>query len=50
MISENRSGLFIQPWVVVLPALTIALLAIGVNLIADAVARSIGRSIVGQDA
>lgn len=49
MISENRTALLIQPWVVVVPAVTIALLAIGVNLVADAVARSAGRSVVGRD-
>lgn len=49
MISENRTGLLIQPWVVVVPAVTIALLAIGVNLVADAVARSAGRSVVARD-
>jgi peptide/nickel transport system permease protein len=46
MISENRGGLLLQPWVVVVPAATIALLTIGVNLVADGVARSIGRSLV----
>lgn len=50
MISENRIGLFIQPWVVVVPALTLALLCIGVNLIADGVARSAGRSLLARDA
>jgi peptide/nickel transport system permease protein len=50
MISENRVALFLQPWVIVVPALTIALLCIGVNLIADGVARSAGHSIVGRDA
>jgi peptide/nickel transport system permease protein len=50
MISENRVALFLQPWVIVLPALTIALLCIGVNLTADGVARSAGHSIVGRDA
>ena len=35
MISENRVGMFLQPWVIVVPAMTIALLCIGVNLIAD---------------
>jgi peptide/nickel transport system permease protein len=49
MISENRAGLFIQPWVVALPAVTLALLCIGVNLIADGVARSAGRSILARD-
>lgn len=49
MISENRAGLFVQPWVVVVPALTIAALCIGVNLVADGVARSAGRSLLGRD-
>ncbi len=48
MISENRAGLLVQPWVVVVPAATIALLTIGVNLIADGVARSVGRSLVSR--
>lgn len=50
MISENRIGLMRQPWVVLVPAAAIALLAIGVNLIADAVARSAGRSTDVPDA
>jgi peptide/nickel transport system permease protein len=45
MISENRAGLTLQPWVVVAPAIAIAVLMIGVNLVADSVARSAGRSI-----
>jgi peptide/nickel transport system permease protein len=49
MISENRLGALTQPWVVVVPALTIGIFAIGVNLLADAVARSVGRSIIGRD-
>jgi peptide/nickel transport system permease protein len=49
MISENRTGLLVQPWIVIVPAVTIALLAIGVNLVADAIARSVGRSVVGRD-
>ena len=49
MISENRAALLIQPWVVVVPALTIALLAIGVNLMADAVAHGLGRSLTARD-
>lgn len=44
MISENRPGLTIQPWAVVIPAALIALLTIGVNLVADAVARGSGAS------
>jgi peptide/nickel transport system permease protein len=49
MISENRAALFVQPWVVVVPALTIAILCIGVNLVADVVARKAGRSVLGRD-
>jgi peptide/nickel transport system permease protein len=49
MISENRIGLTIQPWVCVVPALTIALLAIGVNLVGDAIARSAGQSVTSRD-
>ncbi len=49
MISENRAALFVQPWVVVVPALTIAILCIGVNLVADGVARRAGRSVLGRD-
>jgi peptide/nickel transport system permease protein len=48
MISENRTALLIHPLVVIVPAMTIALLAIGVNLVADAVARSAGHSVVGR--
>lgn len=50
MISENRAGLLTQPWVIVAPAVAIALLAIGVNLVADGVARSAGRSVTGREA
>jgi len=46
MISENRSALLVQPWVIIPPAAAIALLTVSVNLTADAVARSVGRSIV----
>jgi peptide/nickel transport system permease protein len=45
MITENRPGLTFQPWAVVVPALLIAVLTIGVNLLADAVARSLGKSV-----
>jgi ABC-type dipeptide/oligopeptide/nickel transport system permease subunit len=44
MISENRSGITLQPWTIVVPAILIALLTIGVNLVADAIARSLGRT------
>ena len=45
MISENRGGITLQPWAVAAPALLIAALTIAVNLVADAVARSLGTSI-----
>jgi len=44
MISENRIGLTIQPWIVFVPAMTIALLTVGVSLLADAINRNLGRS------
>ena len=44
MIFENRGGLTLQPWAVAAPALLIVLLVVSVNLLADAYARSIGRS------
>lgn len=39
MLNENRNGLLIQPWAVVLPACMIAVLTIGTGLIADSLAR-----------
>jgi peptide/nickel transport system permease protein len=43
MINENRIGLVLNPWAVVVPAALIALLTIGINTFTDAVARvSIG--------
>jgi len=45
MISENRGGITLQPWAVAAPALLIAVLTISVNLVADAIARSLGTSI-----
>jgi peptide/nickel transport system permease protein len=44
MIAENRGGITLQPWAVAAPALLIAFLTISVNLVADAVARSLGTS------
>lgn len=46
MISENRTGLDLNPYVILAPALLIALLTIAVNLVGDAVARTLGRSSV----
>ena len=45
MISENRDGFSLNPWAIVAPAVLIALLTIGLNLIGDAIARSLGRSV-----
>jgi peptide/nickel transport system permease protein len=39
MINENREGLALNPWAVVVPALLIALLTIGMNTFTDAFAR-----------
>ncbi|QRX95988.1 ABC transporter permease [Streptomyces noursei] len=43
MIRENASGILLDPWSVVAPALAIGLLAISVNLAADTVAPKAGR-------
>jgi peptide/nickel transport system permease protein len=45
MINENRAGLALNPWAVIAPAVMIALLTIGTNLLADA----IGRAALGGD-
>jgi peptide/nickel transport system permease protein len=42
MISENRVGLTLQPWAVIVPAALIAILTIAVNSLADQIARSRG--------
>jgi peptide/nickel transport system permease protein len=39
MINENRAGLALNPWAVIIPAMVIALLTIGTNLVTDAVGR-----------
>jgi peptide/nickel transport system permease protein len=39
MINENRIGLTVNPWGVVIPALLIAVLTIGTNTFTDAIAR-----------
>jgi peptide/nickel transport system permease protein len=44
IVSENRSGLDLNPYVVLVPALLVALLTIGLNLVGDSVARTLGRS------
>jgi peptide/nickel transport system permease protein len=40
MINENKNGLIIQPWPVVLPVIAIGLLTIGTSLIGDGLARA----------
>jgi peptide/nickel transport system permease protein len=45
MINENRAGLALNPWAVIIPATVIALLTIGTNLLTDA----IGRVALGVD-
>ncbi len=50
MISENREYISLNVWAVLAPAAMIALLTIGVNLMGDAVARSLGRSYVPRTA
>jgi ABC-type dipeptide/oligopeptide/nickel transport system permease subunit len=45
MISENRDGFSLNPWAIVAPAVLIALLTVGLNLVGDAIARSLGRSV-----
>jgi ABC-type dipeptide/oligopeptide/nickel transport system permease subunit len=46
LISENRQYISLNVWSVLAPAAMIALLTIGVNLMGDAIARSLGRSYV----
>ena len=50
LISENREYISLNVWAVLAPAAMIALLTIGVNLMGDAVARSLGRSYVPRAA
>jgi peptide/nickel transport system permease protein len=40
MINENRLGLTVQPWGVVMPVIAIALLTIGTSLVGDGLARA----------
>lgn len=44
IISENRNGLTLNPYVILVPAALIAILTIAANLVGDAVARSLGIS------
>jgi peptide/nickel transport system permease protein len=45
MISENNTGLSLNPWAVVAPAVLIAILTISVNVLGDALARARDQSI-----
>ncbi len=40
MVDRNRTGLFVQPWAVVVPALLIVALTMGCNLLFDALLRT----------
>jgi peptide/nickel transport system permease protein len=44
IISENRNGLTLNPYVILVPAALISLLTISINLVGDAIARSLGIS------
>ena len=43
MINENRTGLTIQPWAVVVPAACIAVFAVGTNFVTEGISRAIAR-------
>jgi peptide/nickel transport system permease protein len=43
MISENKIALIFQPWGTLLPVIAIALLTVGVNLVADGIGRASAR-------
>jgi peptide/nickel transport system permease protein len=43
MVSENKVALLFQPWGTLLPVIAIALLTVGVNLVADALGRVTAR-------
>jgi peptide/nickel transport system permease protein len=43
MISENKVALLFQPWGTLLPVIAIAVLTVGVNLVADALGRVTAR-------
>ena len=44
MVSENLSGISQQPWAVLAPVILLAALIIAINLVADALARTLGIS------
>ena len=47
IISENRGGLTLNAYVILVPAALIALLTISINLVGDSIARTLGRSQAG---
>lgn len=49
MISENRSGLTLNPYAVLAPAVMIALLTVAVNLVSDAIAQTRSISMLVDD-
>ncbi|MGW0949004.1 ABC transporter permease [Streptomyces sp. NPDC002623] len=49
MVDRNRTGLFVQPWAVVVPALLIVALTMGANLLFDAALADDRRSDRGPD-
>jgi peptide/nickel transport system permease protein len=49
MISENRVFISLNPFVILAPAALLAMLTVGVNLVGDAVARTIGHSDVASN-
>ncbi|MFJ4090747.1 ABC transporter permease subunit [Kitasatospora sp. NPDC089913] len=49
MVDRNRAGLFLQPWAVVVPALLVAGLSTGTNLLFDAALAPSGRRARGAD-
>jgi peptide/nickel transport system permease protein len=44
MINENRASLDLNPWALLAPAIMIGLLTVGINLVADGLGRTIGRT------
>jgi peptide/nickel transport system permease protein len=50
MVNENRLGLTSNPWAVLAPAILLAILAVGTNTFADAVARANLGEERGEDA
>jgi peptide/nickel transport system permease protein len=44
MVGENRVGLTVQPWGVLMPVIALGLVTVGINLVIDGYGRSLGRS------